>query len=89
MSFFVNWTWGDIAADEVGPGMFSWFHILSLVFMVLLTIGVCKFFAVKHSESMDRKVVGVFALLLVLGNVTFLALERLLTILQMRLRRKR
>lgn len=69
MSFFVNWTWGDIAADEVGPGMFSWFHILSLVFMVLLTIGVCKFFAVKHSESMDRKVVGVFALLLVLGEV--------------------
>ena len=69
MSFFVNWTWGDIALDEVGPGMFSWFHILSLVFMVILTIAVCKLFAVKHSESTDRKVIGVFALLLVLGEL--------------------
>ena len=69
MQFFIDWTWGDIALDEVGPGMFSWFHILSLVLMVLFTVAVCKLFATKHSESMDRKVVGVFAVLLVLGEV--------------------
>ena len=56
MQFFIDWTWGDIALDEVGPGMFSWFHILSLVLMVLFTVAVCKLFATKHSESMDRKV---------------------------------
>ena len=69
MQFFIDWTWGDITLDEVGPGMFSWFHILSLVLMVLFTVAVCKLFATKHSESMDRKVVGVFAVLLVLGEV--------------------
>jgi len=69
MSFFIDWTWGDIAAGEVGPGMFSWFHILSLVFMVLFTVLICKLFAVKHSPAMDRKVVGVFAVLLVLGEI--------------------
>lgn len=65
MQFFIDWTWGDIALDEVGPGMFSWFHILSLVLMVLMTIVVCKLFATKHNASTDRKVVGVFALILV------------------------
>ena len=69
MQFFVDWTWGDIAAGEVGPGMFSWFHILCLVLMVLFTVALCKLFATKHSESMDRKVVGTFAVLLVLGEV--------------------
>ena len=65
MQFFIDWTWGDIALDEVGPGMFSWFHILSLVLMVLMTVVVCKLFATKHNASTDRKVVGVFALILV------------------------
>jgi len=69
MQFFIDWTWGDIDAGEVGPGMFSWFHILCLVLMVLFTVALCKLFATKHSESMDRKVVGTFAVLLVLGEV--------------------
>lgn len=69
MQFFIDWTWGDIAAGEVGPGMFSWFHILCLVLMVLFTVVMCKLFASKHSPAMDRKVIGVFAVLLVLGEV--------------------
>ena len=69
MQFFIDWTWGDIDAGEVGPGMFSWFHILCLVLMVLFTVALCKLLATKHSESMDRKVVGIFAVLLVLGEV--------------------
>lgn len=66
MQFFIDWTWGNIDAGDVGPGMFSWFHILSLVLMVLFTVAVCKLFATKHSDSMDRKVIGVFAAALVL-----------------------
>ena len=38
MSIFLDWTWGNIDAGDVGPGMFSWFHILSLVLMVILLI---------------------------------------------------
>lgn len=68
MQLFIDWTWGDIAAGEVGPGMFSWFHILCLVLMVLFTVVMCKLFASKHSPAMDRKVIGVFAILLVLGE---------------------
>ena len=69
MSFFINWTWGDIAANEVGPGMFSWFHILSLVLMVALTVVVCKLWAVKHDPTTDRKVIGAFAACLVVCEV--------------------
>lgn len=69
MSVFLDWTWGDIAAGDVGPGMFSWFHILSLALMVLFTVVICKCFAVKHNPALDRKVVGTFAALLVLGEI--------------------
>lgn len=66
MSIFLDWTWGDIAAGDVGPGMFSWFHILSLVLMILFTVVLCKTLAVKHDPKLDRKVVGTFAVILVL-----------------------
>ncbi len=69
MEFLVNWTWGDIAADEVGPGMFSWFHILCLVLMVAFTVAMCVIWGRKHNPKIDRIVVGVFAVLLVLGEV--------------------
>ena len=66
MSIFIDWTWGDINAGDVGPGMFSWFHILSIVLMVVFTILLCKFVATKHDPKVDRKVVAVFAVALVL-----------------------
>ena len=42
MSIFLDWTWGSIDNGDVGPGMFSWFHLLSLALMVLMTVAVCK-----------------------------------------------
>ena len=69
MSIFIDWTWGDINAGDVGPGMFSWFHILCLALMVLLTVAVCKIWGTKHDPKVERRVVGVFAVLLVLGEI--------------------
>ena len=66
MQLFLDWTWGDINAGDVGPGMFSWFHILSLVLMVIFTVAICKIWGTKHDPKTDRVVVGVFAVLLVL-----------------------
>lgn len=66
MQFFLDWTWGDINAGDVGPGMFSWFHILSLVLMVIFTVAICKIWGTKHDPKTDRVVVGVFAVMLVL-----------------------
>ena len=69
MSVFLDWTWGSIDAGDVGPGMFSWFHILWLGIMVVFTVFMCRVFGTKHSEAMDRKVIGIFAALLVLCEV--------------------
>ncbi len=38
MSFFVNWTWGPMEDQVLGPGMFSWFHFLWLGIMVAFCI---------------------------------------------------
>ena len=69
MQVFLDWTWGDINAGDVGPGMFSWFHILCLALMIAFTVAVCLIFGRKHSSKVDRWVVGVFAVLLALGEV--------------------
>ena len=46
--------------------MFSWFHLLSLALMVLMTVAVCKIWGTKHDPKTDRVVVGVFAVLLII-----------------------
>ena len=69
MSVFLDMTWGDINNGDVGPGMFSWFHILSLVLMVAFTVALCLLVGRKHSDKTDRIVVGVFAALLTLGEI--------------------
>ena len=69
MSVFLDWTWGNIDAGDVGPGMFSWFHILWVALMILFTFWICKRFAVKHDPALDRKIVGIFAAVLVLGEI--------------------
>ncbi len=68
MSYFVNWTWGDPNADVVGPGMFSWFHILWLVIMVVFCVAL-GLYARKHDPKTDRKVIGVLAVILLLGEI--------------------
>ena len=69
MSVLLDWTWGDINAGDVGPGMFSWFHILWLVLMVVFCVVLCKLFAKKHDPKTDRIVVGVLACTLLLGEI--------------------
>ena len=69
MSVFLDWTWGDINAGDVGPGMFSWFHILWLVLMVLFCVAMCRLFARKHDARTDRIVVGTLAVTLLLGEI--------------------
>ena len=69
MSFFLNWTWGNIDNGDVGPGMFSWFHILWLFIMVAFCVAICLLFARKHSAKTDRKVIGVLAITLLLGEI--------------------
>ena len=69
MSVFLDWTWGSIDAGDVGPGMFSWFHILWLVLMVVFCVVLCKLFAKKHDPKTDKKVVGALAVTLLLGEI--------------------
>lgn len=69
MQVFLDWTWGNIDNGDVGPGMFSWFHILCLVLMIAFTVALCLTLGRKHSPKMDRWVVGVFAVLLLLGEI--------------------
>ncbi len=69
MAAMLEWTWESVGAGEIGPGMFSWFHILSLALMVVFTVTVCLIWGRKHREKTDRVVVGVFAGILVLCEV--------------------
>jgi uncharacterized membrane protein YwaF len=69
VSFFIDWTWGSIDNGDVGPGMFSWFHILWLVLMVGFTVAICKIWGTKHDAKVERRVISVFAVLLVLCEV--------------------
>ncbi|MBQ2987820.1 MAG: YwaF family protein [Clostridia bacterium] len=64
MDFFLNMTWGDINNGDVGPGAFSWFHLMWLGIMIagciILGITVAK----KHNPKYDWIVIAVFAALL-------------------------
>lgn len=69
MSVFLDWTWGSIENGDVGPGMFSWFHILWLGIMVAFTVVMCLVFARKHDEKTDHRVITAFSLVLLLCEV--------------------
>ncbi len=69
MQFFIDMTWGDINNGDVGPGMFSWFHILWLCIMVVSCIAIGLTAAKKHNPKYDRIVVGIFAVILVICEV--------------------
>jgi uncharacterized membrane protein YwaF len=64
MKAFIEWTWGDINNGDVGPGMFSWFHLLWLGIMVVASVIMALTVAKKHSEKTDRIVVSVFSVIL-------------------------
>ncbi len=69
MDFFINMTWGDINNGDVGPGMFSWFHILWLVIMIAGCIVLGLTVAKKHSPKCDWIVIAVFSAILVCCEV--------------------
>lgn len=69
MSKLLEWTWGDINNGDVGPGMFSWFHLLWLGILVVAAIVLALTVAKKHSSKYDRIVIGVFAIILVCCEV--------------------
>jgi hypothetical protein len=65
MKSMLDWTWGDIANGDVGPGPFSGFHLLWIGIMILACVVLSLTVARKHSAKADRIVIAVFALILV------------------------
>ena len=65
MKAMLDWTWGDINNGDVGPGMFSWFHLLWLGIMIAVCIIIGLTVARKHNPKYDRIVIGVSAIILI------------------------
>jgi uncharacterized membrane protein YwaF len=65
MKAMLEWTWGDINNGDVGPGAFSWFHLLWLAIMLVACVIMALTVARKHSEKADRIVVAAVAVILV------------------------
>lgn len=65
MEKMLELTWGDINNGDVGPGAFSWFHLLWLGIMIISCIMIGSTVARKHSTKADRAVVSVFSLILI------------------------
>jgi uncharacterized membrane protein YwaF len=58
-------TWGDINNGDVGPGAFSWFHLIWIGIMILSCVLIGMTVARKHSAKADRGVVSVFSVILI------------------------
>ena len=69
MSKFIEWTWGSIEAGDVGPGMFSWFHILWLIIMIVASVVISLTVGKKNNPKYDRIVVLIFSIILVICEV--------------------
>lgn len=65
MKTMLDWTWGDINNGDVGPGAFSWFHLLWIGIMIVACIVMGLTVARKHSQRADRITVSVFSVILV------------------------
>lgn len=69
MEIFIDWTWGSIENGDVGPGMFSWFHILWLVIMTVVSVVLCRTVAKRHDPKCDRTMVRIFSVILLCCEV--------------------
>ena len=69
MEYFINMTWGDINNGDIGPGMFSWFHLLWLGIMILGSIIISITVGKKHNPKYDWVVIAVFSVILVVCEV--------------------
>ena len=64
MKAMLEWTWGDINNGDVGPGAFSWFHLLWIGIMIVACIAIGLTVARKRSPKADRIVVAAFSVVL-------------------------
>lgn len=69
MESMINCTWGDINNGDVGPGPYSWFHLLWLGIMVIACVVIGLTVARKHSPKADRIMVAVFSVILICCEV--------------------
>ena len=69
MKAMLDWTWGDINNGDVGPGAFSWFHLLWIGIMIIACIAIGSTVARKHSAKADRIVISVFSVILIACEV--------------------
>lgn len=69
MQAMIDLTWGDINNGDVGPGIFSWFHLLWIGIMIAAAVILSLTVARKHSAKADRITVGVFSVILILCEV--------------------
>ena len=75
---------------EAMKGKWLWKLAVFNISMVVLYSILIRIMGITEITGESEELAGIMLIiLLVLGNVTFLALDRLLTILQLRLRRKR
>ncbi len=65
MKSMIEWTWGDINNGDVGPGAFSWFHLLWIGIMIVSCIVIGLTVARKHNPKADRIVVAAFSVILI------------------------
>ncbi len=64
MEWFLKWEWVNYP-DGIGPGMFSWFHLMWLGIMLVVTVAVCLIWGRKHNPKTERIVIGVFSVILI------------------------
>lgn len=69
MSKFIEMTWGSIENGDIGPGMFSWFHILWLAIMIIGCVAISLTVAKKHNPKNDKIVILIFSIILVICEV--------------------
>lgn len=69
MKKFIEWTWGDIANGDVGPGMFSWFHILWLIIMIIGCVVLALTVGKKRNPKYDHIVVLAFSIVLAICEI--------------------
>lgn len=65
MKTMLDWTWGDINNGDVGPGAYSWFHLIWIGIMIAACIAIGLTIARKHSAKVDRIVISVCSVILI------------------------
>ena len=64
MQSMIDWTWGDINNGDIGPGAYSWFHLLWIGIMIVACVVISLTIARKHNAKTDRIVISVCSVIL-------------------------